>query len=114
MTVTIEQLKEGEETVQPAAVQDRMGMTVRELNAELAAQIGIKDTKGVVVTAVKPGSVAEDAGIAAGDVIKEINGTKINTAADFTKAVSAHKKGAVMRILLRRGDGSLFVAVKVE
>jgi serine protease Do len=114
MTATIEQLKEGEEIAQPAAVQDRMEMTVRELNAELAAQIGIKETKGVVVTTVKPGGLAEDAGIAAGDVIKEINGTKINTSADFTKAVSAHKKGAVMRILLRRGDGSLFVATKVE
>lgn len=115
VTVKIEQLKEGEEIVaQPGAMQDRMGMTVKELNAELAAQIGIKETKGVVVMTVKPGGLAEEAGIAAGDVIKEINGTKINSAADFTKAVSAHKKGAVMRLLLRRGDSSLFVAVKVE
>lgn len=114
VTVKIEQLKEGEEIAQPAAVQDRMGMTVKELNAELAAQIGIKETKGVVVMAVKPGGLAEEAGIASGDVIKEINGIKINTATDFTKAVSAHKKGEVMRLLLRRGDGSLFVAFKVE
>ena len=114
VSVTIEQLKDGEEAAQTPAVQDRLGMTVKELNAELAAQIGIKETKGVVVTAVSPGGLAEDAGIAAGDVIKEINGTKISTAAEFTKAVSAHKKGAVMRILLRRGDSSLFVAVKVE
>jgi len=114
VSVTIEQLKDGEEIAQTPAVQDRLGMTVKELNAELAAQIGIKETKGVVVTAVSPGGLAEDAGIAAGDVIKEINGTKISTAAEFTKAVSAHKKGAVMRILLRRGDSSLFVAVKVE
>jgi len=114
VAVTIEQLKDGEEIVQPGAVQDRMGMTVRDLNAELAAQIGVKETKGVVVTAVKPGGVAEEAGIAAGDVIKEINGTKINSAVDFAKAISAHKKGEVMRLLLRRGDGSLFVGVKVE
>jgi serine protease Do len=112
--VTIERLKDGEEIAQPGAVQDRMGMSIRDLNAELAAQIGVKETKGVVVTAVKPGGVAEDAGIAAGDVIKEINGNKINSSADFAKAVSAHKKGEVMRLLLRRGDGSLYVAVKVE
>ena len=114
VSVTIEKLKDGEESAQPGAVQDRMGMTVRELNAELAAQIGIKETKGVVVMAVKPGGLAEEAGIASGDVIKEINGIKINTATGFTKAVSAHKKGEVMRLLLRRGDGSLFVAFKVE
>lgn len=114
VTATIEQLKDGEERAQPAAVQDRLGMTVKELSQELAAQIGIKETTGVVVVAVKPGGMAEDAGIAAGDVIKEINRSKINTAADFAKAVSAHKKGEIMRLLLRRGDSSLFVAIKVE
>jgi serine protease Do len=114
ITVAIEKLKDGEESAQPGAVQDRMGMTVKELTPELAAQIGIKETTGVVVAAVKPGSVSEEAGIAAGDVIKEINGTKISSAADFAKAVSAHKKGEIMRLLLRRGDNSLFVAIKVE
>jgi serine protease Do len=114
VTVIIEQLKEGEGSAQPGAEQDRIGMTVRELNPELAAQIGIKETKGVVVMAVKPGGLAEEAGIVNGDVIKEINGARINTVADFTKAVSAQKKGGVMRLLLRRGDGSLFVAVNVE
>lgn len=114
VTVTIEQLKEREESTQPGEVQDRMGMTVGELNAELASRIGIKETKGVVVMAVKPGGLAEEAGIAAGDVIKELNRTRINTVADFTKALSAHKKGGVMRLLLRRGEESLFVAVKME
>jgi serine protease Do len=110
----IEQLKDGGESAQTGAVQERMGMTVEELNPDLAARIGIKETKGVVVMAVKPGGLAEEAGIAAGDVIKEINGTTIHTAADFTKAVSARKKDGVMRLLMHRGNGSLFVAIKVE
>ncbi len=114
VTVTIERLKEGEEAAQPAAAQDRLGMTVQELNSELAAQIGIKETSGVVVTAVKPGGVAEEAGITVGDIIKEINDVKITNLESYAKAVGAHKKGGVMRLLLRRGNSSLFVAVKVE
>lgn len=114
LTAKIERLKDGEEKTAPSAEQDRLGMTVRELNNELAAQLGIKESKGVVVTAVKPEGVAGDAGIAPGDVILEINGTRIDTTDDYSKAVSAHKKGTVMRILLRRGNSSLFVAIPVE
>jgi serine protease Do len=114
LNVKIERLKDGEEKTAPSAEQDRLGMTVRELNGELAAQLGIKESKGVVVTAVKPEGVAGDAGIAPGDVILEINGTRISTTDDYSKAVSAHKKGTVMRILLRRGNSSLFVAIPVE
>jgi serine protease Do len=113
-TVTIERLKDGEEGVQTGATEDRLGLTVRDLTGELAAQMGIKDTKGVVVVAVKPGGVAEEAGIAGGDVIKEINSVKINKVNDYTKTVSTHKKGTSIRLLLRRGDSSLFVAIPVE
>jgi serine protease Do len=112
--VTIERLNEGEESVAPAAMEDRLGITVKELSAELAAQLRIKETKGVVVVAVKPDGIAEEAGISGGDLIKEINGARINSMDDYTKAISAHKKGDIMRILLRRGESSLFVAIPVE
>ncbi len=114
VTATIERLKEGDEGVKTGAEEDRLGMSVKELNPELAAQIGAKETSGVVVVAVKPGGVAEEAGIAVGDIIKEVDGAKIITAADFSKAVSAHKKGEFMRLLLLRGETSLFVAIKAE
>jgi serine protease Do len=112
--VTIERLKDGEESVVPATVEDRLGITVKELSAELAAQLRIKETKGVVVVAVKPDGIAEEAGISGGDIIKEINGDRINSMDDYTKAISAHKKGNIMRILLRRAESSLFVAIPVE
>jgi serine protease Do len=76
--------------------------------------MGIKETKGAIVTEVNPGSVAEDSGIAAGDVVKEIDGVEIVTVADFEKAVSTYKKGSVMRLLLKRGDAALYVALTIE
>jgi len=114
LAVIIERLRDGEESVAPVAMQDRLGVSVKELSGELAAQFRIKETMGVVVVAVKPDGIAGEAGITGGDVIKEINGKAINTMDDYTKAITAHKKGAVMRLLLRRGESSLFVAIPVE
>nr|WP_223913329.1 DegQ family serine endoprotease [Geobacter sp. AOG1] len=114
LTVAIDLLKDGSDGDGQSLGTDRLGMTVRELTRELAAQLGAKDTKGVVVAEVKPGSVAEDAGIAKGDIIREINGMIISSVPDCEKALAAHKKGSLMRVLLRRGDSSLFVALKVE
>jgi serine protease Do len=113
VTVTIEQLREKVEEATGKAP-DTMGMTVAGLSAELAEKMGVADTKGVIVTAVKPGSFAEEAGIASGDIVREINGTRIATVDDYAKAVAGRKKGDVVRFLLKRGDSSLFVAFKVD
>lgn len=115
LTVTVDRLKEKEEEGEAAAqVPDKLGMSVSELNGELAAHMGIAETKGVVVVDVKPDSIAEEAGIAKGDIVKEINGMKISTVGDYEKAIAARKKGGVLRLLLKRGDSSLFVALKID
>ena len=92
VTVTIEQLKDGEEETAGKAP-DRLGMSVRELTKEQAAQVGIAETKGVIVSEVMSGSVAEDAGVVRGDVIKEMDGKKIVTIEDYNNAIAARKKG---------------------
>lgn len=112
--VTVERLKDGDAGGQPGISQDRLGMTVRALNKDLAARMGIKEQSGVVVTEIKAGGSAEQAGISIGDIIREINGARIDSIGDYEKAVNEHKKGGVIRLLLRRGESSLFVAFKVE
>jgi serine protease Do len=113
VTVTIELLK-GKESESAAGEPDKLGITVTELTGDLAAKMGISETSGVVVAEVKQGSIAEDAGLVRGDIIKEINDVKITTMKDYERAVAARKKGGVMRILLKRGDSSLFVALKMD
>ncbi|MDD2272212.1 MAG: DegQ family serine endoprotease [Desulfuromonadaceae bacterium] len=110
----IENLKENAADEVGAATQDKLGLTVRELTKDLAERLQLKDTTGVVVTALKPNGLAQDAGIAAGDIIKEINGTPIASLEDYDKAVAAHKKGQVIRFLLKRGERSLYVAATLD
>jgi serine protease Do len=113
ITVTIEKLKEKGD-VTAARFPEKLGMTVTELNRDLAAKLGTTATTGVIVTEVQSGSNAEESGIVRGDIIREINGTKIATIDDYEKAITRNKKGDVLRVLLKRGDNLLFVALKVE
>ncbi len=92
-----------------------IGISARELTPELARQLGLKDGKGVVVSEVKPGSSAEDAGMVRGDLIIEFNGQPLESLEGFAALASKVAKGEVVRLLLRRPDGSFgYVAVTAE
>jgi serine protease Do len=103
-----------ETTQKEAAVPEKLGIVVADLTKELAARLRTNETRGVVVMEVKPGSAADDAGISQGDIIKQINATPVNNSSEYAKAVSTLKKGATVPFLVRRGDSSLFVAVKID
>ena len=116
--VVIGKLKDGDSAaiVSGGNESEKLGITVQELTKELAARLGIKDSKsGLVITEVKPGSLAEEAGIAPGAVIVEINGQRPETVEAFAAIVSKLKNGDVVRLLLKRSDGSVhYLAIKAE
>ncbi|MBK5274910.1 MAG: DegQ family serine endoprotease [Desulfuromonadales bacterium] len=118
MFVVVSKLKDGESTVVAgdSSQSDKLGLTVRELTRELASRMNIKDSKsGLVITDVKPGSSAEEVGIATGSLIIEINGQRPENLEKFAEIVSKITKGTVVRLLLKRPDGSVhYVAMKAE
>ena len=95
---------------------EKLGITVQELSSELAARLNIKDSKGgLVITEVKPGSAADEAGSVVGSIIIEINGQRPDSLKKYTSVISGIKKGDVVRLLLKRPDGSIhYVAMKAE
>jgi Do/DeqQ family serine protease len=65
------------------------GTTVRELDAALAeAQDLPYDARGVLVTAVEPGSAADQMGLLVGDIILTLNDVATETAAGFADLAS--------------------------
>lgn len=113
--VVVEKLKDGESGAEDSAIDgDRLGLKVVELTPEKAQQMRLQVDKGVVVTEVQNDGLADRAGIQEGDLIREINGVRITTLADYHKAVAAIKKGSYLKVRLQRGRASLYVAIGVE
>ncbi|MDZ7664757.1 MAG: DegQ family serine endoprotease [Desulfotignum sp.] len=88
-----------------------LGIQVQEMTPDIAAQLGYKQEKGVIVAGVKPGSPAAGANIQRGDLIQEINQTPVDSVKAYEKAVS---KGEKFLFLVRRGENTFFTVIKTE
>jgi serine protease Do len=73
----------------PNASEGKLGITVEAVPGPLAS----KGIKGVLVTQVKPGSFADEAGLVTGLVITEINRQAVTGIDQFQSLVSALKAG---------------------
>ena len=71
------------------------------------------DFKGVVVQRVEPHSSSARSEVRSGDVLLEVNGKKIQTLADYAAATKDMKEGDYVRMLIKRGSASIYLAFKV-
>jgi serine protease Do len=91
--------------------QTRLGMKMQQLSPELAAQLELpRQTRGIVVMEVEPGSAADDAGLRQGDLILSINGQALESLAPLEDALTQARGSRMARVRVRRG-GSVFLAV---
>ncbi len=116
--VVVGRLKDGESTALPGggSESEKIGITIQELTPDLAKRYGLRDSKaGLVISEVKSGSAAEEVGVNPGSVLIEINGQRPETVEAYGTVISKIAKGDVVRLLLRRPDGSVhYVAMKAE
>src|SRR5262249_56092285 len=90
-----------------------VGVGGETLTPELAENLNLDKTlKGVVVTQVEPGGPAAEAGMRRGDVILEVNRKPVKNAGAYQKAVKEIGKGKSLLFLVRRGDNTIFLALK--
>src|SRR5687768_1189404 len=113
LNVAVGELKD-EEVVATAPEKGELGLTVQKLTPQMAESLGLERAEGVVVTAVEPGSVADDAGIRRGDIIVEVDRKAVRSIDDYKKAVAGVRKGRGVLFLVRRGDSTLFLALKPQ
>ncbi|HEY2094323.1 MAG TPA: Do family serine endopeptidase [Thermoanaerobaculia bacterium] len=78
---------------------NRLGLSVSDITPDLRQQYSLADNMtGVVVTSVKDVSSAGEVGIGEGDVISEVQGTKITNASQFHNVIEALKPGQWIRV----------------
>src|SRR5689334_10916377 len=113
LTVAVGELKD-EEVVATAPEKGELGLTVQRLTPQMAESLGLEKSEGVVVTAVEPGSAADEAGIRRGDIILEVDRKTVRNLDEYKKAIAGARKGRGVLFLVRRGDNTLFLALKPE
>lgn len=113
LNVAVGELKE-EEVVATAPEKGELGLTVQRLTPQMAESLGLERVEGVVVTAVEPASPADEAGIRRGDIIVEVDRKAVRSIDDYKKAVAGVRKGRGVLFLVRRGDSTLFLALKPQ
>ncbi|RYX86712.1 Do family serine endopeptidase [bacterium] len=91
------------------------GLKTKNLSADVARALGIKSTRGVVVTQVEAGSPADDAGLQRGDVIEQVGQTSVATVDEMNaqvKQLLGRQNGTGKKVALyvnRNGERSFAV-----
>jgi serine protease Do len=114
LSATISEQKEGRLAFKGAGIAEQLGMNVHEITPNLSRQFNLKDRSGVVVVDVFPNSLAEGAGIQAGDVIKEINKNPVRSLKDYEALIEKVSKDKPILFLIRRGNQALYVSIRLQ
>lgn len=112
--VTLGEMGEGEKAALAATKtgSEDLGLSVREMTPEEMADMGIgkEVNRGVLIVNVEPGSAAEDAGVQRGDLLLSVNHVKVNNIKDFVSAAKKVKDKEIVRLYIRRGDATIYLA----
>ena len=96
----------------PNAKPGKLGLAVGDLTDDVRQQLHVpEDVKGVAVESVRPSSPAEEAGLAPGDVILELNRQPVQSADKFVSSVRANASGKDMLLLVWSHGGATYRVV---
>ncbi len=81
-----------------------LGVVIQNIDEDLAKSFGLDDTEGALISEVSKGSPAEKAGLKEGDVIKKLNGKKIESVDDLRNRIALTRPGTKVELeVLRNG-----------
>jgi S1-C subfamily serine protease len=80
----------------------QLGVSIQPVTSDIAASLGLKDVRGVLVSSTGPGSAAERAGIKAGDVIVALNGQATNNSNELRNRIAAMAPGTEVTLTVFR------------
>ncbi len=81
---------------------ESLGISIANLNPQLALDADMEGAKGVLVARVEPGSVADDAGLKTSDVIETINREPVDDKEDYKRVMNRMKSGDPIVLLVYR------------
>ncbi len=104
--VKVEELEPEEAKVKAEGEDKDLGFSVRDLTSSLARRYGLRTQEGLIITQVRRYSEAERKGLAAGDIIIEVNRKRVSTVDELDKMIKKFESGQAIILLVRReADG---------
>jgi membrane-associated protease RseP (regulator of RpoE activity) len=88
------QIKSGDGTFILFGANRRIGVSTQTLTKQLADYFGVKDG-GALITSVNENSPAAKAGLKAGDVIVAVDGEKVDSSGDISRAINKKETGDI-------------------
>jgi serine protease Do len=67
-----------------------------------------------MISGVERGSRGDEVGLQAHDVILEVNRSPVKDVTSYQQALKAGGKGSIVLLLVKRGDSTLYFALKPE
>ncbi len=93
----------------------KLGLALADLTPDVRQQLKVPEqVKGAAIQNVRPGSPADDAGLAPGDVILEVNRHPMQDASNVTNAVHSAPAGKDILLLVWSKDGASYRVVHPE
>ena len=92
----------------------RLGVSINDISAGRAKELGLKEETGVEIGEVIPGSPAAEAGLQKGDVILRYRQDRVDSAAQLVRLVRETPAGRTVDLQIFRDGTARTVKVKVE
>jgi len=94
-------------------VRGRIGVTIQDVNAQLAESFGLDRPRGALVSSVEKDGPASKAGLQPGDVILSVNGHSIEHYGELSGSIAAMKPGSDATLQVWRGGKQIAVNVRI-
>lgn len=94
------------------SMESDLGIEISDITPEISRQFNLGSSEGVIVVEVAPDSKGAEAGIAKGDVIKEINHQPVKDISDYNKIIRDVDDGDPINLYIKRMNKG-FMVVKI-
>ena len=91
----------------------RLGVTVQDLNQNLAESFGLSRPDGALIGNVAPDSAAAHSGLQPGDIVTAVNDDPVTRSGDLSSRISLSIPGETVRLKVWRDRASRDISVKL-
>lgn len=109
-------LQSGRSTVRadaasPFSTAGYLGITYLDVSVNTSAYLRLPGTPGALITAVAPGSPAEQTGLLPGDVIVSMDGQQVGDSCPLLQTLLSRRAGDQITVAIQRGEQYLTLPV---